>query len=564
MFKFSKQFFVVFILVTVLPIFLMICWSIYSIKNIHDNHMNMVFEIQEQMTRSSYQNYLNNEIKKKKQIIDTLKNYQFNLEEYKKILDADKIWWLKDTDKINKLIPGFIISNKNEVSAYYEVIFDKKTLKYQLVNILILPLKNNPNKGLVFIKRVPIEDLTPHRPPTTIRVTAGKKVDPSKMLFFGFKPKGIKPFEDKMPEKFKKLGPKPPPPPPRNAKLKGAIIPLKNSKMETIANIEIGVPDKNEAFMLFQHPMFHLAFENIYLLGLAIPLLGLILSIIAGTYLKNNFLKPIEDLSNVSEEFSHGNLKTRVCTHVKQQELQKTILNFNNMLDNIQEKEELKENFITNLTHDFRTPLIAENRTLEILLNENEKPSSKEQKDLLKSLLKNNVHLLDMVNMLLNTYKFESGMLTLKKELFNLNSLIEQCFEQLKSLQEEKDIIFELDYPSDLPQINADYGLIKRCFLNLITNAIENIPKKSTIKISCWKDNNNIKISIEDNGPGIPEEVTKHLFDRYYAGKRTERKVGSGLGLYICKQFIEAHGGTIKVDSVPDEYSDFIITIPQE
>lgn len=524
--------------------------------------MNMVFEIQEQMTRSSYKNYLNNEIKKKKQILDTLKNYQLNLEEYKKILDADKIWWLEDTTEIKKTITDFQTDKNTQITGSYEVIFNKKTNKNQLTTAISFPFKNNPHKGLLLIKRVPIEDLTPHRPPTTIRVTAGKKVDPSKVLFFGFKPKGAKPFKHKTKKGFKDFGP--PPPPPIDAKLKGVTIPLKNSIGETIANIEIGVPDMKKPFGFFHNPMFSLLFENIYILGLAIPLLGLILSIIAGIYLKKNFLNPIEDLSNVSEQFSNGNLKTRVNTHVKQQDLKKTILNFNNMLDSIQEKEELKENFITNLTHDFRTPLIAENRTLEILLNEKEKPSPKEQKDLLKSLLKNNVHLLDMVNMLLNTYKFESGMLTLKKELFNLNSLIEQCFEQLKSLQEEKNIIFELDYPSDFPQINADYGLIKRCFLNLITNAIENIPKKSTIKISCWKDNDNIKINIEDNGPGIPEEVTKHLFDRYYAGRRTERKVGSGLGLYICKQFIEAHGGTIKVDSVPGEYSDFIITIPQK
>src|SRR3989339_1552098 len=116
--------------------------------------------------------------------------------------------------------------------------------------------------------------------------------------------------------------------------------------------------------------------EKIYLLGLTIPLPGLILSFIAGYYLKRNFLNPIENLSKVSEQFSDGNLKVRVCSNVKQQDIKKTILNFNNMLDSIQEKEELKENFITNLTHDFRTPLIAENRTLEILLNENEKPSA--------------------------------------------------------------------------------------------------------------------------------------------------------------------------------------------
>lgn len=538
----------------------MLFWNLYSIKKIDDGHMNMVFEIQEQMTRSSYKNYLKNEIKKKKQIVENLKNYQLSLKEYKSIFDADQIWWLKNIDEIKNVLPNFKINKDYEESASYEVIFNKDVLKYQLICVLVLPLKNNPHKGLVFTKRVPIEDLTPHRPPTTIRITAGKNIDTSKIIYFGFKPKGVKSFEHKIKKEFKDFTP--PPPPPLDAELKGVTIPLKNSKMETIANIEIGVPANNGPFGFMHNPMFSMAFENIYFIGLSIPLLGLLLSFIAGYYLKKEFLNPIENLSKVSEQFSDGNLKTRVCSNVKQQDIKKTILNFNNMLDSIQEKEELKENFITNLTHDFRTPLIAENRTLEILLTEKGKPNSKEQKDLLKSLLKNNVHLLEMVDILLNTYKFESGMLTLNKKSVSLKPLIDLCFEQLKSLQEEKDIIFELDCPSDIPEIKADYGLIKRCILNLITNAIENIPKKSTIKVSCWKDEDNLKISIEDNGPGIPEEVIKQLFDRYYAGRRTERKIGSGLGLYICKQLIEAHGGTIEVDSVPAEYSDFIITIP--
>lgn len=576
MFKFSKQFFILFILVTVLPVFLMLCWNLYSIKKIDDKHIKLISEMQEEITRSNFEHYLKNEIAKKKQIINNLKNYKFSLKEYQYILNTSDIWWLDDTKEIKSIIPSFINNNDN-VKGSYEVIFNNKTRKQELITYLILPLKNNPHKGLVIIKKVPVEELTPQRPPTIVRITAGKDIDTSKIIYFSFKPKNIEPFkhdgfrkmrpphpsEDTSPFKdrgFNKFGP--PKPPKETDKLDGLTIPIKNYENETIANIEIGVPGFIKPFGFLHNPMFSMIFENIYLIGLTIPLLGLILSFIAGYYLKRNFLNPIENLSKVSEQFSDGNLKVRVCSNVKQQDIKKTILNFNNMLDSIQEKEELKENFITNLTHDFRTPLIAENRTLEILLSENEKPNAKEKKDLLKSLLKNNVHLLDMVNVLLNTYKFESGMLTLEKKPVSLKPLIEQCFEQLKTLQEEKDIIFNLDCPPDIPEIKADYGLIKRCFLNLITNAIENIPKKSTINVSCWEVDDNIKISIEDNGPGIPEEVVKQLFDRYYAGRRTERKIGSGLGLYICKQLIEAHGGTIEVDSVPGEYSDFIITIP--
>ncbi|MGD9581726.1 MAG: HAMP domain-containing protein, partial [Vampirovibrionia bacterium] len=378
MFKFSKQFFVLFILVTVLPIFLMLLFNLYSNKIIDDRHIKQISELQEEMTLSAYKTYLKNEIKKKKQIISNLKNYNFSLNEYKNILDADNIFWLTDSNKLKAYVPWYK-SNESDILGSYEVVKNNETGIYDLVTVIVIPLKVNEHKGLVVVKNVPMHELSPHRPPTMFRILAGDKVNTKNIIYFATRPKDIEPFEKHMKKDLKKF--MPPKPPSRFVKLEGNVFPLKNANNKTIALIEIGIPVSNKTFMFLHNPMFSVAFESMYLIGLAIPILGIIFTILVGYYLKKHYINPIEDLSKVTEQFSKGNLDIRVCAHVKQQELRNTLLNFNRMLDSIQEKEELKENFITNLTHDFRTPLIAENITLVILLNDKDDCYEQERND---------------------------------------------------------------------------------------------------------------------------------------------------------------------------------------
>ena len=103
---------------------------------------------------------------------------------------------------------------------------------------------------------------------------------------------------------------------------------------------------------------------------------------------------------------------------------------------------------------------------------------------------------------------------------------------------------------------------MKRVFTNLIANAIQNISKGSKIKVIAEKTENDIEIKIIDNGPGIPPEMIPHVFERYYSGHTLQKKIGSGLGLYICRTIVELHQGTITVESKNGNGTIFTIKMP--
>jgi signal transduction histidine kinase len=180
-------------------------------------------------------------------------------------------------------------------------------------------------------------------------------------------------------------------------------------------------------------------------------------------------------------------------------------------------------------------------------------------------LLSNNEHLLGMVNQLLETYQFESGQLRLIFQSVHLPDLVAESFSKLLSLATLRCITLDSEFPADFPMITGDAGCLSRVFINLIGNAIENIPKGCHIKVSGRfnaKMPDTIEIHVRDNGQGLSQQIVHTLFDRYAAGTGDTRKLGSGLGLYICKMFIEAHGGHIEADSIPGSHTDFIIRLP--
>jgi two-component system sensor histidine kinase/response regulator len=232
------------------------------------------------------------------------------------------------------------------------------------------------------------------------------------------------------------------------------------------------------------------------------------------------------------------------------------------MLDQLDEKERLRNNFISNLTHDFRTPLIAQTRSLELLIKDFDELGMSQQAKLGRSLVNNNQHLLGMVNQLLETYQFEGGNLRLELEPLALEPLVDACFVQLLPLAETRQITLEKDFPAEFPTIIGDANCLNRVFINLIANGIENIPKGSRIRVTGQRRDAHVEIHVRDNGQGVSADEQANLFDRYYAGMGDTRKLGSGLGLYICKMFVEAHQGQIQIDSVPGEYTDFKVRLP--
>ena len=205
-----------------------------------------------------------------------------------------------------------------------------------------------------------------------------------------------------------------------------------------------------------------------------------------------------------------------------------------------------------------RTPLLAAIQTLKFFLDGSLGPVEEKQSVLLSTMLQSNEDLLGLVNALLEVYRFESGKLTLCKTVFPVKDLVTQCYDELKPLADKKNIDFKLVCEcEDSTEITADKSELKRVIINLCGNAVNYTNKNGIIEVLAKVQSGDFIFSVTDNGNGIPQEDIPHLFNRFSQGTSRKRSTGTGLGLYLSRQIIEAHGGKIWLDSKLNKGSEF-------
>ncbi|MFI3300196.1 MAG: ATP-binding protein [Candidatus Gastranaerophilales bacterium] len=222
------------------------------------------------------------------------------------------------------------------------------------------------------------------------------------------------------------------------------------------------------------------------------------------------------------------------------------------------ETEQLRDDFIATLTHDMRTPLLAAIQTLRYFLDGAMGELNDKQEMILSTMLYSNEDLLGLVNALLEVYRFESGKLQLCKTNFSIKSLCNQCFEELKPLALKKNLEFNLNMTVDDDDlISADRAEIKRVITNLCGNAINYTNLDGKIDVFVKVQNDDLIFSVCDNGNGIPEVDVANLFKRFSQGTTRKRSTGTGLGLYLSRQIVEAHDGKIWVNSKVNKGSEF-------
>lgn len=232
-------------------------------------------------------------------------------------------------------------------------------------------------------------------------------------------------------------------------------------------------------------------------------------------------------------------------------------------LAKLQEGEKSKNTFISALTHDLRTPLIAQKRGLELLQQYRSTKPEKLEK-LVEVLLESNDNLLEMVNSLLESYQYEAGKVRLLYEPVNCRELVSTCFEELTPVSDKKQIQLFNEIPPDFPLLPADLQLIKRLLLNLFGNAVANLQPGGHIRVSAKEDPAVFHLTVEDNGAGIHPELLHKLFEQYAFWGTTQKKIGTGLGLYICRMIMSLHQGSIQAESELGQGARFLLAFPKE
>ncbi len=222
------------------------------------------------------------------------------------------------------------------------------------------------------------------------------------------------------------------------------------------------------------------------------------------------------------------------------------------------EMERLRDDFIATLTHDLRTPLLAAIQTLQFFLDGSLGDLQDKQQLLLQTMRKSNQDMLGLVNALLEVYKYESGKLQLLKSIFNINEMIQHCTNEISSLAHSKNIAVSLEIDSTLDiDIYADKNEIRRVLMNFIGNAINYTNADGKVSIKTQLQDKDLIVSVRDNGIGIDKSDIPKLFNRFSQGTSQRRSASTGLGLYLSKQIIEAHGGKVWLESDRGKGSEF-------
>jgi PAS domain S-box-containing protein len=243
------------------------------------------------------------------------------------------------------------------------------------------------------------------------------------------------------------------------------------------------------------------------------------------------------------------------------------------VLKDIQKQKELQKlqaDFIDNVTHELRTPLVAMSHSIKLLLEGLAGPIGDEQKKFLEIALRNIKRLQDLIDQLLDFSKITSDKATLDYADHRIEELVDDSVSSIQAWADTKQIIIEKNISTDVPEVPLDYDKVIQVMTNLLSNALKFTPEKGRIRIeSCAVSEPSggtrcLKVSVSDTGKGIAKEDLERIFEKFVqVGARTPMEIrGTGLGLPITRKIIELHRGKIWVESEPGKGSTFSFTLP--
>jgi GAF domain-containing protein len=226
------------------------------------------------------------------------------------------------------------------------------------------------------------------------------------------------------------------------------------------------------------------------------------------------------------------------------------------------ELEQLRNTFILTLAHDLEVPLVGERRALEFIMAIPPGQLLDKYKDLIAETIKSNQNISNFLKKLVDSYAYDLGRKKLYLVKTDINRLIEDLINTQIPLAKLKEIIINKELQENIPFIKIDVDEIRKTINTLIENAVTYSPVNSQVRITSLLIKNNITICVIDNGAGMSKEIQNRLFKRYETALAIERKIGAGLGLYLAKQVVEAHGGKIWFKSEENKGTTFCITLP--
>ncbi len=269
-----------------------------------------------------------------------------------------------------------------------------------------------------------------------------------------------------------------------------------------------------------------------------------------------------EIISNLIKNIELNNI---ISLQVKAQ--QETIIELNKAYKTIEKQnkkilksDKIKSDFLANITHELRTPLNSIIGFSDLLTAKCIGDLNDKQEEYLNDIKISGLHLLGMINEILDMSKIEAGAVRLNKTLFNAKTAAEEVLNIIRPLAIKKNIRLIPDIEEI--EVSADYQKFQQILFNLLNNAIKFTPENGTVQLKTEMSGCKYTLTVKDTGCGIEKKYHKKIFNKFEQGKNKDTQNSTGLGLTITKALVKLHGGTISLKSEPECGTEFIVTLP--
>jgi heavy metal sensor kinase len=306
--------------------------------------------------------------------------------------------------------------------------------------------------------------------------------------------------------------------------------------------------------------------EMLAILMLALPV-ALVAAGFTGYRVAGKALTPLSAMATLTEQITASRLSRRIPVENARDEFGHMARVLNGLLERLEESFQKLQRFTSDVSHELRTPLASIRSVGEVGLQQTH--SAEEYNDIIGSMLEEVARLTSMTDTLFTLSQADSGTIRLNRTVFPVMELVEESVAVVGVLAEEKKQNI-LVIGEGAPLVSADRGFLRMAVINLLDNAVKYSPPSTAIHVELHlvkgeaPNSRQVNLAIKDEGPGIPPEEASQVFDRFYRidESRARETGGAGLGLAIAKWSVEAHGGTILLDSHPGSGSEFSIRLP--
>ena len=272
------------------------------------------------------------------------------------------------------------------------------------------------------------------------------------------------------------------------------------------------------------------------------------------------FFAPISRLSRAMKEVADGNFHVKVETKSIFRDIRDIYDNFDLMVRELSATETLQTDFISNVSHEFKTPISAIEGYASLL--QEHQQSREEQDEYIDKILFNTRRLSALAGNILLLSKLDSQSIHPQRERFRLDEQVRQSILALERKWTEKEVDFDVDL--DEIEFTGYEGLLQHVWSNLIDNAIKFSPHGGLIRMRMLREDGHILFTIDNEGPSIPDADKARIFNKFYQGDSSHESEGNGLGLALVRKIVTMHGGEVRVEDPVNGGCRFAVTLPEQ